>query len=249
MSPPKHAAPPVVLDNSSLYAALPPSLGGPSRSTSPSSRLPPLKVADLLPVPGNAVLPPDAVLNARLRNKTLLLDKEAGPASGSSKKPKSRPRWLTESKAAGGSRPTTTHKSTKRARSAKIVIPLAERKYAIYAPLAALWTDYAAKVLGDGNMASAGDRLLRMDLHGAHVEVVRSLDPGLVGICGILIIETAHTVLVIAKNDRLYTVPKNTAVVRLKIADSVFEFTLPLIPYRASERSSRKMKKRHFNFV
>jgi ribonuclease P protein subunit POP4 len=84
-----------------------------------------------------------------------------------------------------------------------------------------------------------------MDLHGAEVEVVRARDPGLVGLRGILIIETANTILVVTRNNRVVTVAKNVAVVRVDVGARSFEIALPLLPYRASERSARKVKKKH----
>lgn len=238
-----------VLKQDALYEPLADAAKGETSNT-PASRNAPLSVTSLLPVPPGAAIPSDDTLHSRLRNRTLLLDKEAGVHAGTSapKSKRPRPRWLTEGKGTG-SRPIVSHKSTKRARSVKIVIPKEERKYTIYEPLAKLWSDYATKAVGDGNMATAGDRLLRMDLHGAQVEVVRSLDPGLVGISGILIIETSNTVLVISKSNKLYNVPKNTSIVRFRVGESAYELALPLLPYRASERSARKVKKRHFSFL
>lgn len=135
--------------------------------------------------------------------------------------------------------------------SGKLRIPVSEQKYALYVPLAKLWAEYASSIIENIpiNISSAaaasklGERILRMDLHGAHVEVVRSKDPGLVGKQGILIAETANTILLALKEDRVITVPKSVAVIRFDVGDKSVEVMLPALTYRSSERSARKMKK------
>jgi ribonuclease P protein subunit POP4 len=232
------------LQEKDLYASLATVLGG-GADDGARPRDAALSVGSLLPVPRGVKIPADDVLHGRLRNRTLLLDKETGASSAApdaSKRPRSR--WSAEGRGTG-SRAIVSREATKRARSSKVVIPKEEQRYEIYEPLAKMWQDYAEKVVGNGSMASAGDRLLRMDLHGAEVEVVRARDPNLVGIRGILILETANTVLVATRRGRVVTVPKNAVVVCLHIGAGVFEFALPMLPYRASERSARKVKKRH----
>ena len=124
----------------------------------------------------------------------------------------------------------------------KLNIPKDEQKYALYEPLATLWSTYARSVLTE-NTKNLGDRVLRMDLHGAIVEVVRSKDPGLVGKKGILVAETANTVLLVTKQDRVITIPKSVAVIRFVAGKHAVELMLPALTYRASERSARKIKK------
>lgn len=94
-----------------------------------------------------------------------------------------------------------------------------------------------------------GDRILRMDLHGALVEVLRSRDPGLVAKTGILVAETANTVMLVTKQDRVLTLPKVVCLVAIKVADVSVELFLPALRFRASERSARKMKKRHLPYL
>ncbi len=113
----------------------------------------------------------------------------------------------------------------------------------LYEPLAALWKQYVARAIGDGTHQNLGDRIVRMDLHGAPVEVVRSRDPGLVGVKGILIAETANTILVVTKKDRVLTIPKNITVIRFVVGTKIVELMLPALAFRASERSARKLKK------
>lgn len=228
-----------------LYAPLSADLTTSSNNREAATHRPQMSVGSLLPVVDGAKLPPDEVLHSRVRNRTMLLDKETNCEAEKSKRALKRPRWATEEKRTGR-RPVVSNAAIKRARSSKIAIPHDQRRYEIYEPLAKMWQDYAKQVLGDGNMAQAGDRLLRMDLHGACVEVSRSLDPGLVGVAGILIVETANTVLVITRRNKLVTVTKSCAFLRFSVGiKNSFELALPMIPYRASERSARKVKKKH----
>lgn len=218
-----------------------------SHSREATNELAPMSLGLLLPAVDGSTLPSDEVLHSRVRNRTLLLDKETSCEAEKSKRASKRPRWATEEKGTGR-RPKVSKAAIKRARSSKVVVPCDQRRYEIYEPLARMWQDYAKQVLGDGNLSQAGDRLLRMDLHGACVEVSRSLDPGLVGVAGILIVETANTVLVITRRNKLITVSKTCTFLRFAVGDShSFELALPLVPFRASERSARKVKKRHMS--
>lgn len=228
-----------------LYAPLGADLATSSNPREATNHRSQMSVGSLLPVVDGAKLPSDEVLHSRVRNRTMLLDKETNCENEKSKRALKRPRWATEEKRTG-KRPIVSKAAIKRARSSKVVIPHEQRQYEIYEPLAKMWQDYAKQVLGDGNMAQAGDRMLRMDLHGASVEVSRSRDPGLVGVAGILIVETANTVLLITRRNKLVTVTKNCAFLRFTVGEKhSFELALPMIPYRASERSARKVKKKH----
>lgn len=203
-----------------LYEPLPKRLGG--RGASSAS----VSLGAALPFPAGAKPPPDEQLNAKVRNRALLLEGDAKP-----KKEQDRP---------------TAPRRKGRKAAGKVVIPKSEQKYEDYIPLLDLWKDYASKLLQDDEVKNYGDRVLRMDLHGAPVEVVRSRDPGLVGLSGILVAETANTIIVITKKNRAKTVPKNVAVIRILLKNVAIEISLPALQFRASERSARKMKKRYF---
>lgn len=236
------------INSTLLYAPLSvdlPTSGGTLEAA--SARLHEISVGSLLPVVEGTKLPSDDVLHSRIRNRTMLLDKETGGTTEKSKRASKRPRWALEGKGTGR-RAIVSKAVTKRARSSKVDIPPDQRKYEIYEPLAKIWQDYAKQVVGDGNMTQAGDKLLRMDLHGATVEISRSLDPNLVGVAGILIVETANTILVVTRRNKIVTVAKNCAFIRFSVGDiHTFELALPMIPYRASERSARKVKKKHMS--
>jgi ribonuclease P protein subunit POP4 len=238
------AKPTAVIREELLYSRLCEHLGNPAPARASSGDDAGLSIGSLLPVVHGAPAPPDDVLHGRAANRTMLLDKETGVSTSKAKQVRPRPRWATEGRGVG-CRATVSKTSTKRARSSKVNIPAEEQQYDIYEPLSKLWDDYALKVIGDGNMPQAGDRLLRMDLHGARVEITRARDPGLVGVAGILVIESANIVLIVTRKNRLIAVPKDCAFVRIRIGSQSFEIALPMILYRASERSARKVKKKH----
>lgn len=201
-----------------LYEPLPKRLGG--SNTRPSS----VSLGSLLPFPPGAAAPVEEDLNARVRNRALLLDGDV-----KAKKDDDKVRSRRKGRPAAG----------------KVVIPKAEQKYELYIPLMQLWKEYASTVIKDDNMTNYGDRVLRMDLHGAPVEVIRSRDPGLVGVKGILVAETANTIIVVTEKNRALTLPKNVTVVRILFGKVAVEISLPALQFRASERSARKIKKRH----
>lgn len=202
-----------------LYEPLPKKLGG--NNARPSS----VSLGSLLPFPLGAAVPLEEDLNARVRNRALLLDSDVKVKKDDAK---------TKSRRKG------------RPAAGKVVIPKAEQKYELYLPLMELWTDYASKLIKDDNVTNYGDRILRMDLHGAPVEVIRSRDPGLIGVKGILVAETANTILVVTEKDRALTIPKNVTVIRILFGRIAVEISLQALQFRASERAARKIKKRHF---
>lgn len=232
------------LNDDALYAPLAQTLGGDDLPALPPGRAAELRISSLLPAPSGLSLPPDDALHARVRNRTLLLDKEtagraASGAGSARRRKKAPPRWK------AGAGVSSSRKATRRARGMKVCIPKAQQKYAIYEPLAKLWQGYAKGVVGGSSVANAGDRMLRMDFHGALVEIVRARDPGLVGVAGILVAETAGTIVVVGKMNRAVTVPKNAAIAAVNVGERRFEIALPMLPYRSSERSARKLKKKH----
>lgn len=233
-----------------LHSVLPESLGG--------SSVPPAEDAAViirLPYPKGAAVLPDETVHNGIRNKTLLLDNDSRVAR--------RETYPTTSEAPtpevgaagikGGSSKRTGVKPTPRATKQgrpnknKLILPKKEQKYSIYQPLHELWLQYARLLLKDDS-AMFADRVLRMDLHGAHITVVRSLDPGLVDHAGIVVAETANTLMIVTKKDRALTLPKNVTVVRLSFDDLSVEIFLPALAFRASERSARKIKKRHMAY-
>lgn len=92
-----------------------------------------------------------------------------------------------------------------------------------------------------------GDRVLRMDLHGADVHVVHSRDPTLLGVKGVLVAETANTIVVVTEQNRLIRIAKAVTIIRISLQNGkAVELKLSALRMRAAERSARKIKKRHY---
>lgn len=204
-----------------LYEPLPARLGGQNARTKSAS------ISRLLPYPQGASRPPEVELNSAIRNKTLLLQDVPRAAS--------HPKVI-------------QIQGTQVAREGKVVLKAGEAKFETYKQLHELWMSYARKVFQETGQA-LGDRVLRMDWHGALAHVVRSKDPGLVGATGILVAETANTVVLVTRRNRAITVPKNISVMQFTVNNHTVELILPALCFRASERSARKIKKKHNNYL
>ncbi|VDK81521.1 unnamed protein product [Litomosoides sigmodontis] len=89
-------------------------------------------------------------------------------------------------------------------------------KYAQFEPLYELWCDYfSTLVAGPGSQLDV--RVLKADYHGCLLMVAEAANPAQVGICGIVTRETRQTFMLITKEDRLLTIPKQ---------DTIFQFAL-----------------------
>ncbi|CAN8073747.1 unnamed protein product [Agarophyton chilense] len=210
-------------DNTTLYEPLPEELGGQNVRAASAS------VSRLLPFSAVTQHPSEQDLNAAIRNKTLLLRGNA---------PHTPTRKALEPK-------VPSKKRTKR--KGKVHLKGDEAKFGTYNSLQSLWLSYARKVFKTSGQA-LGDRILRMDWHGAYMRIVRSKDPSLVGCSGVLVAETANTFVLISKKDKPITVPKNVSVVQFTVDNRTVELNLPALCFRASERSARKIKKKHKNY-
>lgn len=138
---------------------------------------------------------------------------------------------------------------------------------AVVASLSALWRAYAAEAVGppprSGGRPNAaaterwGERLARLDLHGAGVTVVAAADPGLVGVTGVVVAETEGLLRVVTTpgggrpGGRVLALAKGVTVVEVAVpdggggADVRVRLVMPCLRFRASERSVRKFKRKH----
>lgn len=240
---------------STLYSALPEELGG--KPDQPVAAA----LSRVLPYPTGTTTLPDEIINNRIRYKTVFLDnnnvtKVAPPTNSSQPRaPLQTPQTpQTAARNPGGGKVQLQNqrpraKKCGRPNKNKLTLPAKERKFALYEPLHVLWTQYATRLKEDSGGGGFADRVLRMDLHGALVTVVRARDPTLVGHCGIVVAETANTLVIVTRADRALTIPKNVSVVALSFADVKIEVFLPALAFRASERSARKIKKKHSPFI
>ncbi|XP_062715134.1 ribonuclease P protein subunit p29 [Aedes albopictus] len=123
-------------------------------------------------------------------------------------------------------------------------------RYQQVVPLHRLWCGYMARYLGKEKLPDVIESqytqfaldILKADYHGAKISVVRTKNPSLVGIRGIVILETKGTFKVVSKDNKVRTVPK---------ADSVFQIHWKNVDVtvfgkqlnsRPAERSVKKVK-------
>lgn len=222
----------------SLYEPLPTAVGG--RNSRPVAAA----LNSLLPYPPGTEAPPDETVNNAIRYKGLLLDFKSHPKISD---PTSKKGWAGNA-ALDKSVSIRRHPKRRLPNGNKLTLTKEEQKYVIYEPLLKLWLEYATQLRWD-DVNMFPDRAIRMDLHGAPVTVVRARDPGLVGLSGILVAETANTILIVTKKDRAVTIPKNVSVIQIEFDNVNVEIFLPALAFRASERSARKVKKKHMPFI
>ncbi|EJW85865.1 hypothetical protein WUBG_03223, partial [Wuchereria bancrofti] len=88
--------------------------------------------------------------------------------------------------------------------------------YSQFEPLYELWCDYFSTLV-NGSNGQLDARMLKADYHGCLLMIVEAANPAQVGICGIVTRETRQTFMLITKQDRLLTIPKQ---------DTIFQFAL-----------------------
>ena len=84
--------------------------------------------------------------------------------------------------------------------------------------------------------------LLQADFHGARLYVEQAVSPQLVGIAGIVAMETENTFKMVRENDVLCTVPKRGCVFRVCVGSTVLRLYGRAICQRSADRSSKKFK-------
>lgn len=92
------------------------------------------------------------------------------------------------------------------------------------------------------NLQQLNQKVTKADYHGCILKVWRSKCPTYVGIEGILLQETQNTLRIIAKDNRVRTIPKNHSVFAFEFHGYRFYLYGNHMKYRASERSAKKFK-------
>lgn len=133
-------------------------------------------------------------------------------------------------------------------------LPETVQDYSLYTSLNTLWSGYVREIVrGGGNEA----KLLKADYHGAHLRVVKSSNPSILFITGIVVKETRHTFVVCTTDNKFKTLPKKCTVFEFCVSltepimqDRLVE-SLPLMRweihgehfgFRAAERVGKKFK-------
>jgi len=99
-------------------------------------------------------------------------------------------------------------------------LPEEDRVYSKYIMLNQLWTQYILDLTSSckvKNQFEMAPKLLRADLHGAIIKVIKSNQPSLVGIEGIILQETTKTFKIITPQNTLKVIPKIKTVFTLVV--------------------------------
>ncbi|XP_052817196.1 ribonuclease P protein subunit p29-like [Mya arenaria] len=121
-----------------------------------------------------------------------------------------------------------------------------------YLPLHELWQDYMRDILDVSRYSSAdrrqyqmnNERLLKADYHGCYIVVRSSRCPSLVGLAGIVVMETKNMVKVIGKDNRLKSIPKMHSVFSFELDGFLFTIHGNNFCVSAFQRSKRKFKQK-----
>ncbi|KAJ6635242.1 Ribonuclease P protein subunit p29 [Pseudolycoriella hygida] len=132
-------------------------------------------------------------------------------------------------------------------------LPTKSLKYVDMLPLHELWKGYMSNHLsltnesipptvGDPSYDSFSKILVKSDFHGAIVTVTRSRCPSLVGVSGIVAMDTKNTFKVLGKDNKLRTIPKMDSVFKILLKNLEFTIFGKHLTIRPAERSVKKIK-------
>ncbi|KAI7879868.1 RNase P/MRP, p29 subunit [Lichtheimia hyalospora FSU 10163] len=151
-----------------------------------------------------------------------------------------------KSKQPKSSKKKTKPLSAKERRSLHIYdIPKEAIRYDLFEPLHQLWLGYMKELYDQGHDAQVfRQKLLKADYHGAIFEVIKSTNPSMVGLRGIVVQETQNLFNMITNTNQLKRIPK---------AGTVFSMELPMcnirltiygqqLLVRSAERAAKKFK-------
>lgn len=153
-------------------------------------------------------------------------------------------------------KPTTDSKPKKKlsrkelAQMGIYALPEDTIRYQQVVPLHRLWCGYMARYLGKEKLPDVtGSQynqftsdILKADYHGAKISVVRTKNPSLVGIRGIVILETKGTFKVVSKDNKVRTIPKMDSVFVIHWNNVDVTIFGKQLSSRPAERSVKKVK-------
>ena len=161
-----------------------------------------------------------------------------------------------------GQRPRTKNRITSRERRKLGLYDLKDSNltYAAMQPLHDMWVQYftAGVIDGSRNPELVLTRALKVDavphlfaprlihlqadFHGARVYVEQASSPQLVGIAGIVAMETENTFKIVRENDDVCTVPKRGCTFRVCVGTTVLRLYGRAICQRSADRAGKKFK-------
>ncbi|CAD7005650.1 unnamed protein product [Ceratitis capitata] len=135
-------------------------------------------------------------------------------------------------------------------------LPTRQMLYEEALPLHKLWKGYMREHLGlrEGDTVPAVHEptydafsrlLVKTDLHGAKIRVVESKCPTLVGLSGIVVLDTKNMLKILGKDNRIRSIPKSECVFGMRLWNMEFTIFGKHLALRPAERSVKKIK----NFI
>lgn len=86
------------------------------------------------------------------------------------------------------------------------------------------------------------EKVMRADLHGAMIRVVQSRNSSVVGLVGIVLVESKLAFQIVTRNDCVKMIPKQHTVFDVYHPSAIFRFFGDQLLSRAAERSTKKFK-------
>lgn len=134
-------------------------------------------------------------------------------------------------------------------------LPKKGMKFADYKPLHELWKGYMSELVdwsrfkSDPDTRPGGDegmqtQICRADYHGAFFKVTRASNPALMGVEGIVLMETKNTFQILGKNDVLKTVPKSGSTFSFQYDGHLIQISGSTMCMKPGERNVKKWKLR-----
>ncbi|KAJ8660516.1 hypothetical protein O0I10_003562 [Lichtheimia ornata] len=136
--------------------------------------------------------------------------------------------------------------SAKEKRSLHIYdIPKEAIRYDLFEPLHQLWLGYIKELYNQGHDPLVfRQKLLKADYHGAIFEVIKSTNPSMVGVRGIVVQETQNLFNMITNTNQLKRIPKAGTVFSLELPMCNVRLTIygQQLLVRSAERAAKKFK-------
>ena len=111
-----------------------------------------------------------------------------------------------------------------------------------------MWKEYARKILSSSKKKKVAEQLYRADLHGAIVRIVRSRDPSLVSLAGVVVRETTNTFDIVTPDSETRTINKQGSEFYIQL-DSVYAIlrgdSMMINARRTGDSGKRKGRREH----
>ncbi|KJH51195.1 hypothetical protein DICVIV_02657 [Dictyocaulus viviparus] len=111
-------------------------------------------------------------------------------------------------------------------------------KYAHVEPLYKMWCEYYRDLIGDRSK-NPDERLLKADYHGALVLVAEAHNTTMIGIVGIIVLETRQTFQLITKEDKYLVIPKQGTVLQFVFDGRIFTLFCDGMRYKPYLRGNK----------